>query len=264
MSLSVSTAWDETAAFAKREARILFPIAFLLLSLPGATLQLLAPVTPPGRPVEAGPWLLFVPAMLVANVVGALAISRLALRPAEGAGDALRFALRRFLPLIGAALIVMFLGAMLALPLMFLLAGFAHEAGSDRALALWLALLTLVWLLVCLFFWVRLLLLTQIAAAERIGPASLILRSWALTAGNFWRLLGLLMVVAIVSLVALMAAGLVGGIAIRLVAGQPQPGMFAFFLVVLVSALLQAMIGGLFTAFLARLYAQLAGDDPAG
>jgi len=32
----------------------------------------------------------------------------------------------------------------------------------------------------------------------------------------------------------------------------------------LVSALLQAAVSGLFTAFVARLYAQLAGDNPAG
>jgi hypothetical protein len=83
MSLSVGTAWNETAAFAKREARFLFPIAFFLHSLPAAILQLIAPVTAPGRLPEAGPWLLFVPAVPAASLIGALANCRLALRSAD-------------------------------------------------------------------------------------------------------------------------------------------------------------------------------------
>lgn len=264
MSLSVSIAWNETAAFAKREARLLFPIAFLLLSLPAAILQLIAPVTAPGRLPEPGLWLLLVPAVAAASLTGALAISRLALHPGEKAGNALRVALRRLLPLAGAALIVAFLGLILFVPLLVSLSGLAHYAGVDPALSLWLLLLVIVWLLVCLFFWVRLLLLTPVAAVEEIGPAALVLRSWALTGGNFWRLLGVLLLAVIASLVALTAAGAVGGIAIRLAAGQPQPGTLAMVLVFLVSALLQAAIGGLLTAFVARLYAQLADERPAG
>ena len=256
MSLSVSTAWDETAAVAKREARLLFPIAFLLLSLPAAILQLIAPVTAPGRLPEPGLWLAFVPVVLVASLIGALAISRLALAPGEGAGAAFRAGLRGFLPLLGAALLVGFAGALLTMAAVLLAVTIAAPPLSA------LPLLALFVLLV--FFWVRLMLLTPAAAIEPIGPARLIMRSWALTAGNFWRLFGFLLVAAIVSLVALMAAGAVGGIAIRLAAGQPQPGSLALVLVLLVSALLQAAISGLFTAFVARLYAQLAGDSPAG
>jgi hypothetical protein len=256
MSLSVGIAWNETAAFAKREARRLFPIAFLLLSLPAAILQMIAPVTAPGRLPEPGPWLLFVPVMLAASLIGALTISRLALCPGEGAGAAFACGLRRFLPLLGAALLAGFAGAMLAMVAVLIAVFIAAPVLSALPLLALLALL--------LFSWVRLLLLTPAAAVEPIGSAQLIMRSWALTAGNFWRLFGFLLVVATVSLVALMAAGAVGGIAVRLAAGQPQPGMLAMILVFLVSTLLQAAIGGLFTAFLARLYAQLARDRPAG
>lgn len=256
MSLSVGTAWDETAAFAKREARRLFPIAFLLMSLPAAILQLIAPVTAPGRLPEPGLWLLLVPAVLAASLIGALAISRLALCPGEGDGAAFTAAIRGFLPLLGAVLLIGFAAVVLAMAALLLAVLIAVPFFSTLALLGLLALLV--------FFWVRLMLLTPAAAVEPIGPTELIMRGWALTAGNFWRLFGFLLVVAIVSLVALMAAGAVGGIAIRLAAGQPQPGTLAMVLVFLVSALLQAAISGLFTAFLARLYAQLAEDSPAG
>ena len=61
---------------------------------------------------------------------------------------------------------------------------------------------------------------------------------------------------AATSLLALMIAGAVGGIAANL-GTQPQPGMVAILLVFLVAVLLQAAIGGLVTIFLARVYAQL-------
>jgi hypothetical protein len=201
-------------------------------------------------------WLLFVPIVPVASLIGALAISRLALRPGEGAGAALAAGLRRFAPLFGAALLVGCAGAVLAIAAILLAAAIAAPMLSAVPVLAMLALLV--------FFWVRLMLLTPAAAVEPIGPIALIRRSWALSAGNVWRLLGFLLAVAILSLVTLMAAGLVGGIAIRLAAGQPQPGSLALVLVLLVSALLQAAVSGLFTAFVARLYAQLAGDGPAG
>jgi hypothetical protein len=256
MSLSVGTAWDETAALGKREKWRLFPIAFFLLSLPAAILRLIAPVTAPGRLPEAGPWLLLVPVVPVASLIGALAISRLALRPGEGAGAALAAGLRRFVPLLGAALLVGLAGMALTVAALLLAAAIATPLLSA------LPVLALLFLLV--FFWVRLMLLTPAAAVEPIGPAALIRRSWALTAGNVLGLLGFLVAVAILSLVALIAGGAVGGIAIRLAAGQPQPGSLALVLVLLVSALLQALVSGLFTAFAARLYAQLAGESPAG
>jgi len=255
MSLSVGTAWDETAAFAKREAWRLFPIAFFLHSLPAAILRLVAPVTAPGRVPEGGWWPLFVPVVAIASLIGALAISRLALRPGEKAGAAVAVGLRRLVPLLGAALLVGLAGAALAVAAMLLARAIAAPLLSA------MPLLALVALLV--FFWLRLMLLTPAAAVEPLGPVALIRRSWALTAGNVWPLLGALLVVAILSLAVLMAAGAVGGIAVRLAAGQPQPGSLALVLVLLVSALLQALVSGLFTAFVARLYAQLAGDSPA-
>src|SRR5580765_4017813 len=125
MRLSVSTAWDETAALAKRKAWRLFLIAFSLLSLPAAILRLIAPVTAPGHLPEAGSWLLLVPIVTVASLIGAVAISRLALRPGEGAAAALAAGLRRCAPLLGAALLVGFAGAALTIAAILLAAAIA-------------------------------------------------------------------------------------------------------------------------------------------
>ena len=249
MSLSVSTAWNESLAFARREAKWVLPIAFLLMALPAAFLQAVAPVTAPGRLPEPGLWLLLAAAVPAASLVGALAICRLVLRADEGAGAAFATGLRRLLPLAGAALLI----GLAALVLMAASVLLARALGS--------LLPALVMLVPLGFAWVRLVLLTPIAAVEPLGPLALIRRGWALTAGHFWRLLLLLLAVALLSLAALIAAGALGGVAARLAGGQPQPGLPALLIVLLVSALLQAAIGGLFTILLARLYAQLADDS---
>jgi hypothetical protein len=254
MSLSVGTAWHETVAVARREARLVFPATFLLLSLPAAILRLIAPVTAPGRMPESGPWLLFVPVLVAASLVGALAISRIALAQGEGSRATFAAGLRGFVPLLGATLLGGFAAALVAMTAILL--------GALVAAPIFSVLLALSLLALLIFLWVRLLLLTPAAAAEPIGPADLIRRSWALTARRFWHLLGLLLAAVLLSLVALMAAGALGGIAVRLAAGQPQPGTLVMLLVALVSALLQAPISGLFTILVARLYAQAAEALP--
>ena len=164
-------------------------------------------------------------------------------------------AFRRFAPLLGALLLVALPGAMLAMAAVLLTAILASPVFSSlSALAL---------LILLVFAWVRMLLLTPAAAIEPIGPAQLLLRSWTLAAGNFIPLLGLILAIVVASFGALMAAGAVGGLAAGLPAGQPQPGALAMVLFFLTSALLQAAISGLFTIFVARLYAQLSAEDPA-
>lgn len=260
-TLSITAAWEETAAFVKREARLLFPIAFLLLSLPAAILQALTPVTTPGRMPEAGLWLLFLPVLLVCSLVGALAISWLALRPGASVGEALQVGLRRFLPLIGAALLVGCGVALVMVPVLLIVGAIAAAGGGAASPAL-VALLTLILVPLYLLIWVRLILMTPAAAVEPGGSIAIIRRSWQLTQGHFWRLLGFLLLIIVVALVTLMAVTAVFGLLILAVVGPPQPGNLAMFLISLASALVQAVVSGVFTAFIARIYAQLSGGQP--
>ena len=251
MSLPLGTIRQEVSALLRRDSARLFGLAFLFLALPGAILQAIAPPTTPGRLPEPGLWLLFLPVVPAASLFGALAICRLALSPGETARMALREALGRLLPLLGAALLLGLAGLLLT------------GAGLLLAAPLASPLPLLVPLALCLFCWVRLILLTPVAAVEPIGPIGLISRAWRLSAGHFWGLMALLLVAAILSLVGVIAAGLVGGLAVGLASGQPQPALFPFPLALSVSALFQAAVAGLFTAFLACLYAQLT-DPLAG
>lgn len=243
--LSLGRAWDETAALARRRGAPLFAAAFLLLSLPAAVVQALAPVTAPGGMPAAGLWLALLPELIVAGLAGALAVSRLALEPEARLDAAVRATLRRLPALLVAALLLC-AGA-------GLLAAAASLAPGQWSVPVWLAGVLLIW--------PRLVLVTPAAAAEAPGPLGLIARSWRLTRGLYLRLLATLALVLLLSFVVLAATGALAGILIVLALGRPEPGGATFLLILGAGALVQAPVSGLFTAFVARIYAQLAGRD---
>lgn len=259
-SLSVTEAWNETAALLKREGRLIFPLAFLLMALPGAILQAMIPPSDPGAMPVAGPWLYFLPISIVSSIVGALAISWLALTPGTSLGEALQVAVRRILPVIGALILLSLAGGLLMLPLMIVIALLTVDpGGGEPQMTGGILFGSLAFAVLVMFFWVRLMLMTPVAAVEKAGPLAMIARSWALTRGHFWKLLGFLLLLTLVAGVTMLAVSAVGGLLIILIAGQPEPGSVAMFLALLLSALLQAVVSAVFTVFLARIYAQLTG-----
>jgi hypothetical protein len=258
-SLSITEAWNETGELLRREGRLLYPIAFLLTALPGAIMQALMPERPLGTLPEPGPWLIMLPVSILATLIGTIALTVLALRAGTSIGEALQAGLRRLLPLLGALLLVGLAGAVLMIPLTALIGGLAMTGGSTPELNGALMFVPLLFLIIATIFWVRLMLMTSVAAAEDAGPLRIISRSWALTRGHFWRLLGFALLFGILVLVTLLAVSAVGGILIYFVAGEPHPGSLAMALVLLLSAVFQAAISCVFTILLARMYAQLSG-----
>jgi len=265
-NLSITTAWNETASFVQREARLLFPIAFLLIALPGGLLQMLMPATVPGQPPEFGAWLLVVPVGIIAGMIGSISISFLALRPGASVGEALEIGARRFIMLLAASLLIGIAATVLVVPLILVIGGGAAMNGTqpDVALIGFIGLFTIVVLAAALSFWVRLMLMTAVTAAENPGPIGIISRSWELTSGHFWKLLGFVLLAFVVFIVVSMVVGAIGGIAIVLIAGQLAPGSFATFLVTLVGALVNMVMTVYFTTLLARIYVQLSGSGREG
>ena len=260
-NLSITTAWNETASFVQREARLLFPIAFLLIALPGGLLQMFMPVAVPGQPPQVGAWLLLIPVAIVASMIGSISISYLALRPGASVGEALEVGARRFIMLFAASLLIGLAAIILFVPLVLIIGGGAAMGGTPSvAMVGLIGLFAIVFLVVVLAFWVRLMLMTSVAAAENSGPIGIISRSWELTSGHFWKLLGFVLLAFVVFMVISMVVGAIGGIAIVLMAGQLEPGSFATFLVMLVGALVNMVMTVYFTTLLARIYLQLSGS----
>ena len=266
-NLSITTAWNETVEFVRREAGLLFPISFMLLALPRALAQAVTPPPPlPGQMPEPGLWLLMVPVIIVAAIVGNVAISYLALRPGSSVGEALRRGIAR-LPallvvaiLLGIAFVVLIFVVAVVAVLVVPGAMTAAQTGAEGpAMIRFLLVIGLILLPILLFFGARLMMTTPAGAAESGGPFDLIGRSWTLTTGHSWKLIGFLLLVFIALIVIAGAIGAVAGLLFTLVAGPIRPGSTSAWLVIVTMSLVNMVITAYLTSLLARIYAQLAG-----
>lgn len=253
-TLSISKAWAETAEFLKRDSGPLFTLSFALVALPSVALRALAPPMVAGQPPQMGLWLLLFPLTIALSILGTLSIAVLALGRERVIGPALGYAARRLPSLLGISLLLLALALILATAV---IAG-AGGAPNDPPV-LPVLLLGLLFLAIS----VRLVLMTPAAAGEALGPLGLLRRSWALTAGHFWKLLGLILLAVVVFLVILFAVSALVGIVIVVTLGAPQPGSLAALLILLVGGLLNAGFVMVFTILTSRVYAQLAGEGAA-
>jgi len=268
-SLSLTRAWNETAAFVKAEARLLFPLAFMLVALPVGLMEAMIPRASIGERPEAGPWLALLAVAVIGSLLSNIAISDLALRPGTSVGEALRRAARRLPAMAGAALLVC-----LALVAIFFFisvvvtiavpgAAEAAAAGAMNSVMQKVVLFTLLALLaVILIVSSRLLLMPAVAASESVGPFSIISRSWRLTAASRGRLLGFVALVGALVLVLRLAAAIVLGSLVIVAAGRPDPGTLSAVLIILIGAIVNMIVSAYLATLAARIYAQLAPDHP--
>jgi hypothetical protein len=256
--LSMTNAWNETAAFVKREFGLLFLIAFGLVALPTVILQAVAPDAPPGQTPEPGAWMLLVLPVIALSIIGSLTMTGLALGRSTDARDAFGRAIRRFPIVFFAVLLVGLAAVLLAMPLAVIV---VLALGTGPAA---LALLTAAVIVAFLFIWVRMMMLNPVGVAEEVGPAGILKRSWRLTAGHFWRLFGFVIILILVFVVLSLAVTAVLGSLIILLAGQPQEGNLSAVLILLLNGLLSAVLGVFLTSMVARIYVQLAAEPTSG
>lgn len=257
---SISKAWDESREIFARDGKLLFSVALALVLLPTVLLALLYPES--GQRSTGG---LVVQLIVIAiGVVAQIAMARLAIGPSITVGGAIGHGARRAPMLLAAALLVV-LGLLLALiplALMLRVAGTPLPAEGEVPSGP-LVLLTLIFAVIALLVWVKLMLTTPVAAAEQAGPIGILKRSWTLSKGQFGRLLALALLFLITAVVLLGAAGAIGGTIAVLI----SPGQEAFSLGALVMGLIigaaQCVFVLLTSVMLARIYVQLAGVDHA-
>jgi hypothetical protein len=255
MALSISKAWDETKAILARDGRLIGAVALALFVLPGLILDLMFPDTPPATFPKPGPWMgvAFVVGFL--SLAGQLALIRLAMGPQLTVAEAILHGIRRFPSYFGAVLIWL-------LPIV--VAGYAlvgqimvNPDNPKPAVALGLIVLTVV----LAYFSVRFSLNSAVASAEAAGPLTILRRSWALTAGHWWKLFAFVFLFGIAVLALLFAVEAVTGIIAKLALGGMEQGTVGGLLVALASQLVSAAAYSTFFVMLARIYVQLAGKD---
>lgn len=256
--ISINAAWNEAAAFVKREPRLLFLIAFGLIALPGVIFQAAAPRLQPGQTPEMGSWMLLAIPMFVLSTLGTLTITMMALGRANIPADAFSLALRRCLSVIGAALLFGLIVSLVLLPVIIFLAILVRNQAVLASLTLLIAAGGTA------FLWVRLMMMVPIAAAEGLRSRAILKRSWRLTAGHFWKLLGFVLLMAVVFMVLTFAVTAIGGILVLLVAGQPRPGSLGSVLLLLLGGIVSAGFAVYFNVMLAYVYRQLAAEPTKG
>lgn len=254
--LSIGRAWSETVAAVKRNGRLIVPVALAFAVVPATLFALAVPPVPAGQMPEPGSWALLYPLLILIALIGQMAIMRMAIGPAASVGDAIRHALRRSPSVITAALIFAIPATLILLPIAMPVLANPTNPPPLAALSFLAACI----ILLCL--WVRLMLMTASGVAENIGPVAIIKRSWALTRGNFWRLLAMTILFGIVAWIAISAVHWVAGSVVIVAFGKPEAWTVSALLVALIAAIAQTVASVLFAVLLARIYVQLAGADP--
>ena len=184
------------------------------------------PRVPPGEQPPAGSWMLIALAMVIVMIVGQLAIVLLVNGWRGSVGEAIgqgcagarRPSSSPRFPDLRAGHPAVFHPARRGrrrhqLP--------ARSTGPIWASAGWL--IVLLFLVVLIFVSVRLLPLMAVVASEGIGPFASLKRSFALTAGHFWRLFGFLILLMIAFLILAVTVGAVIGALVTLTLGEPEP-----------------------------------------
>jgi hypothetical protein len=262
-SLSISRAWDETIEIFRRDGGLLVSVALALIVLPSIVVTLIAPVgtEPSGAGSGMVQLLKLVDALI--GLVGQLAVIRLTLGPPTTVGSAIGHAARRFPSTLGAAILIVVGVALVAVPVVFLLGALmgvdvtnigSKPTGAAVALVL---IVSLAFLAVS----VRFTLLSPVASAEEIGPIGIIRRSWALTKGHYWRMLGLVALLLVAAIFLMAAAGVIGGLLAGLVSREIEPFSLSALILAIVTAAAQGAFSVMAAMMLARVYAQLAGRD---
>ncbi|HAF41868.1 MAG TPA: hypothetical protein DCG90_08910 [Sphingobium sp.] len=258
-TMSIGKAWEEAVAFVAREASLLFPVALLFVALPGLILQEMTPpelaawfADPKADTIPAMPPG-FAVAMLLTIILiwfGSLALFALALRPGISVGEALRLSFARLPVLIGTALVIA--GALVVAVTMAILLGVVLSLASKPLGATMGLLLGFGGAILVFFASVRFVLLNPVVIDGRTGVVESLRAAWQLTRGHFWRLLGFLFLVMILSAIASAAAQAVVGVLGGLVAGPEGARLAGSIAGALVSTVIQVYM----LVMLARLYRQ--------
>lgn len=271
MTVNMGTVWDRATEFLSSTARGWWPVALLAIFVPraiGDVAQLASDTL--GQGAAQG---IALAAVLIA-LWGQLVIVALALDPERGIAAARRIATGGF----GRAVLVMLvlfvavmvligpvIGTLVASGMdLTQLAGGTQASAPDLSggAAVFLGLYGLALCVVVLFVGARLVPLYPVILAEARGPGA-ITRSFAITRGLTWKLVGVLILFCIVLAVAAAAARSVAGVIVGLIfpaSGAVTPGAVAG---ALAGALVTTIFSVIVAAYSAKLYRAVAAA-PAG
>jgi Membrane domain of glycerophosphoryl diester phosphodiesterase len=261
-ALSISAAWDETKAIFARDGRLLASVALALIALPSAISGLVNPSGMADTNTPAWITAIAIVAALI-GLAGQLAIIRLALGPSVTVGGAIGHGIRRLPVYFLAVLLLVIVLLIVAVPIGAVLAAMGVPLDTKTPPSGPLVIAALLYFALICFLGVRMILSAPVASAEAAGPIRILRRSWDLTAGNWWRLFGFVVLFFIGAIVVLIAIGSAVGAVLQLMFGGIDPLSVSALILALVEAFLNAVLTTVFGVMLARIYVQLTGTAEA-
>jgi hypothetical protein len=268
MTFSYSAVWDDTLRLLRENGRLLAAIAGVFIFLPALLVaQFLPPpeVPDPARMWDvlgeyyrrAWPWYLL---QSLFSIVGTAAMTKLVLARGTTVGAALVFGVTLLPFYIMLTIAATLLAVLACLPALLLIGVIGVAVGPGPAMVL-ISMLGLFAMLVPLLYLAgRLIPSLPVMVAEGVrNPIAVLTRSFALTKGKGWAVLGLFIVIVLVGAIVAGVATALVGILFHLVAGQEIGAL----LTALVSSLLSAAFATLLIMLYAAIYRALAPTSVA-
>ena len=261
-AFSISAAWEETKSVLERDGRLFASVALALIILPAAIMGVLDPRVDQGQ--QAPAWFnLMILVISLISLAGQLALIRLALGPSVTVGGAISHGFRR-LPIYVLALILLTIGVVLVtIPFVMgaVAMGMNLQTGTEAQITGPFLGILLIYLLAIFALMTRFLLAMPVASLERAGPLDLLKRSWTLTAGQWAKLFGFLIVALLGAALVILSVALVVGSLTALLFDSSGPMTLAALIQGIAQAVVTGIFSVLFTLMLARIYVQLSGRD---
>lgn len=280
----MGTVWDRATEFLGDNIAVLMPIALFAIFLPLSINDNLGPLAAQAGPGGSGQALaisLIGLAVSIISLVGRMVIMVMALDGDQASGSATRLALARLPLLLLVVIVLLLIFVVLASPI-FVAIGLAQvdmkalgsgnpqlAAAALNAMgagyAWFISLYAIAWLVAAIWLSARFALVMPIVLAERLGLGSLT-RSFRLTRGIAFKIIGMLLLYIIIFFVAILAARAVFGSLAGLLIGPVGPLTMAGVITSIAVGLVQTLFLALQVAFVAKLYLaarQRGGEDAA-
>jgi len=270
--------WDRTAEFLSDNIAAILPVALLAFFVPASIGGNFAAAREGAGAGLAAGLMAAQFAFALLSLWGSLTIMAMALDIA-GSETAGRIGLRRMPPALTVALVSFVAAIALMLPVSLVLRANGIDmvalaegraANIGGGVALFVALYFLAAAVLLLWLCARFIVTSPVIVREGrwLGAFS---QSWKLTRGVTWRVIGVILLFALVAWVSMLAANTVFGSVFALVAGGGEDGVsLAGVLTSIVVAAVQTIFTVLMPVFCAKLYlaltaaAGLRGSTPAG
>ncbi len=270
--VKMSNVWDRAAEFLSDNIGTVVPIALLAFFVPASISGNFQAVLLTATPGVAVTLRLVQLAFAVLSVWGSLVITAMALDgvTSRTAGTIAR---RRLLPALIVSVVLGLAMVALTLPVPVFLAASGYDLmavargeavemspGAAGTISIYILVLAILFIGIS----ARLILTTPIVVREQ-RMLGAIPRSWRLTRGSTWRIIGVLILFVVVATVSGLAANTVFGTIFTLVAGGGEGGIsIAGVLTSIMTAAVQTAFMVVFPAFIAKLYLALSAQEALG